>query len=305
MTIVTLLLAVLCMMFLPGCSPGEQPPDPLASTRITPQPAPPDLTGCTRIEVKYYPSTRWALGAGGNSILNSDESHYVDSLDKIVVDDPNRIKDLAEHLRSGTYEGSGYGLEMERNVDVVCYRGRERLLSFAQYHWTICTQDGHWFRYKSDPTPNTDPPRLRALYLRGDCAIKLYRIGSQWRIMAREGIAWPASSEWSDVFFRRRMTSPSLIITDYAKAVKSIGEKFTCPSAGGGKCHYAMNPTCKPGSPVDMVLLFETKAGWNQHGGPELFTCDNHDPKGGCVLLNDGTVKFVRTEEELMRLRWK
>jgi hypothetical protein len=30
-----------------------------------------------------------------------------------------------------------------------------------------------------------------------------------------------------------------------------------------------------------MVLLFETKAGWNQHGGPELFTFDNHDPKGG------------------------
>jgi hypothetical protein len=54
-----------------------------------------------------------------------------------------------------------------------------------------------------------------------------------------------------------------------------------------------------------MVLLFETKAGWNQHGGPELFTFDNHDPKGGCVLLNDGTVKFIRTKEELHQLRWK
>jgi hypothetical protein len=58
-------------------------------------------------------------------------------------------------------------------------------------------------------------------------------------------------------------------------------------------------------SPADVVLLFETKAGWNQHGGPELFTFDNHDPKGGLVLLNDGTVKFVRTEEELKQLRWK
>jgi hypothetical protein len=53
------------------------------------------------------------------------------------------------------------------------------------------------------------------------------------------------------------------------------------------------------------VLLFETKDGWNQHGGPELFTFDNHDPKGGCVLLNDGSVKFIRTEEELNNLRWK
>jgi hypothetical protein len=66
-----------------------------------------------------------------------------------------------------------------------------------------------------------------------------------------------------------------------------------------------MNRDCEPTSPGDTVLLFETTAGWNQHGGPELFTFDNHDPKGGCVLLNDGTVKFVRTKEELAQLRWK
>jgi hypothetical protein len=28
-----------------------------------------------------------------------------------------------------------------------------------------------------------------------------------------------------------------------------------------------------------MVLLFETKTGWNQHSGEELFTFDNHNPK--------------------------
>ena len=49
----------------------------------------------------------------------------------------------------------------------------------------------------------------------------------------------------------------------------------------------------------------EAKAGWNQHGGRELFTFDNHDPKGGCVLLNDGTVKFIRTKAERDGLRWK
>ena len=78
-----------------------------------------------------------------------------------------------------------------------------------------------------------------------------------------------------------------------------------CPGAGEGENHYAMNPNCKPESPSDIVLLFETKAGWNQHGGPKLFTFDNHDPHGGCVLLNDGTVKFIRTKEELQQLRWK
>ena len=68
---------------------------------------------------------------------------------------------------------------------------------------------------------------------------------------------------------------------------------------------YAMNPNCRADSPEDMVFLFESKPGWNQHGGPELFTFDNRDPKGGLVLLNDGTPKFVRTEEELQQLRWE
>jgi hypothetical protein len=36
-----------------------------------------------------------------------------------------------------------------------------------------------------------------------------------------------------------------------------------------------------------------------------LFTFDNHEPRGGCVLLNNGTVKFIRTKEELEKLRWK
>ena len=80
---------------------------------------------------------------------------------------------------------------------------------------------------------------------------------------------------------------------------------WSCPSEGSKDAHYAMNPDCHFASPPDMVLLFETTPGWNQHGGPELFTFDNHDPKGGCILLNDGTVKFIRTEEELMQLRWK
>ena len=68
---------------------------------------------------------------------------------------------------------------------------------------------------------------------------------------------------------------------------------------------FVVNPNCKPNSPPDTVLLFESKVGWNQHGGPELFTFDNHNPKGGCVLFNDGSVRFIRTKEELKKLRWK
>jgi len=105
------------------------------------------------------------------------------------------------------------------------------------------------------------------------------------------------ASKWCDDIVR------VLRANDFSK--KEIMGDFKCPSAGEGKCHYALNPDCGPNSPPDTVLLFETKAGWNQHGGPELFTFDNHDPKGGCVLLNDGTVKFIRTKEELKQLRWE
>jgi hypothetical protein len=79
---------------------------------------------------------------------------------------------------------------------------------------------------------------------------------------------------------------------------------FVCPGKGAGKSNYAMNPNCRHNSSPDTVLLFETETGWNQHGGPDLFAFDNHDPRGGLVLLNDGTVKFIRTKEELKQLRW-
>ena len=68
---------------------------------------------------------------------------------------------------------------------------------------------------------------------------------------------------------------------------------------------YAMNPNCRVDSDPNVVLPFETKAGWNQHGGPEPFSFDNHDPKGGCLLLNGDIVKFIRTEEELRQFRWQ
>ncbi len=102
--------------------------------------------------------------------------------------------------------------------------------------------------------------------------------------------AYPVASQWCDSIIQRGRANSGRLI---------------CPSVRDGRCHYAMNSNCEPDSPSDMVLLFEAKAGWNQRGGPELFTFDNHDPKGGCVLLNDGTVKFVRIEEELHALRWK
>ena len=93
---------------------------------------------------------------------------------------------------------------------------------------------------------------------------------------------------------------------------------FICKSSPTGPCSYAMNENIvKLGSlaPPDMVLLFETSPGWNQSGGPEILTTDNHSRKScarrrgcsirnGCnILFNDNRVKFVRAAD-IPKLRW-
>ncbi|MHC4555713.1 MAG: hypothetical protein ACYS80_00255 [Planctomycetota bacterium] len=75
-------------------------------------------------------------------------------------------------------------------------------------------------------------------------------------------------------------------------------------SAGGPElCHYALNPNCKPDSPEDIVLLFETKGGWNQCGNQELLTSTENYKKGWRVLFNDGRLEFIEPHE-LGRLKW-
>jgi prepilin-type processing-associated H-X9-DG protein len=53
-----------------------------------------------------------------------------------------------------------------------------------------------------------------------------------------------------------------------------------------------------------MVLLFETNPGWNQVGGPESLTTENHQNDGCNVLFVDGHVEFVK-KQDVNRLHWK
>jgi hypothetical protein len=125
---------------------------------------------------------------------------------------------------------------------------------------------------------------------------RLAELYSNIRLIYPVRIEWCDAMEWA--FAGPRIRSRR-------HEVDSKMKIHVCPSVAEGLSTYAINRKCKFDSPPDTVLLFETKAGWNQHGGSELFTFDNHDPKGGCVLFNDGTVKFIRTKEELQQLRWK
>jgi len=70
------------------------------------------------------------------------------------------------------------------------------------------------------------------------------------------------------------------------------------------RCYYAMNPNCCLNSPPDTVLLFETKGGWNQSGGPEILSMDNHLGHSCHILFNDGQVKHLNPSS-LGQLKWK
>ncbi|MHC4230727.1 MAG: H-X9-DG-CTERM domain-containing protein, partial [Planctomycetota bacterium] len=57
-------------------------------------------------------------------------------------------------------------------------------------------------------------------------------------------------------------------------------------------------------APADTVLLFETYPGWNQAGGPEILTVENHEGDGCNIVFADGHAEFVKTQA-LNDLRWK
>ena len=83
-------------------------------------------------------------------------------------------------------------------------------------------------------------------------------------------------------------------------------QTFVCPSGDDGRSHYAMNNNAElvdVNAPADMVLLFESTPGWNQSGGRELLTTDNHCGEGCSILFADGHVQFVRTQD-INDLRW-
>jgi len=274
---------------------------------------PPDFSRCTRIEIRYEPSMLeyFFPYPGDQDLFSVAEVKYLNSLKTITVEDQTRIKEFAGEIGKG-FPG---GITTEQSTaHVVCYHDGERITSFTVYdERAIITEDKQLFSYarglrKGLRSTRTITPQIHPFDLRVRCAsnlnnlwhrLSLYNKAEKMRLKDSSQIkpVYPKSTKWCDAM---------------TQAYKSIGmleenivRTYKCPSAGKGKCHYAINPNSKYDSPPDMVLLFETKVGWNQHGGPELFTFDNHDPKGGCVLLNDGTVKFIRTKEELQQLRWK
>ncbi|MHC4174439.1 MAG: hypothetical protein ACYST5_16090 [Planctomycetota bacterium] len=294
---------------------------------------PPDLSACTRIEVHYkigaldyfIPDT-----GGQNRLLSEEERRSVKSFDTWTVTDQQLIRAFAYDVSQGTYSGKlRGGAIFPSGVDIFCWRGEKRLASFTVYTMGIVTADKNKFRY-SPGMPDLAilaPPAVKPLEARWNCAWNMSKLLFEG-LEYRPGRLYPDPNRWCDeiVEFLRSRKAYYTYLKDtpqYLRSDASIARMFACPSIHVStlasdahanlakqmvliwRSDYAMNPHCGKESPGDTVFLFESNPGWNQHGGPELFTFDNHDPKGGCVLLNDGKVKFIRTKEELQQLRWK
>jgi hypothetical protein len=270
---------------------------------------PPDLSPCTRVEIQYQPSMLeyFFPYSSQQSLLSPSEKEYLQSLRTIVVQNPDNLKVLADDINKTTQIS---GLVRQRSVaHMVCYRNDEYVLSCPIYNYVSIVTEGRYRFHCPDGFQSLRllTPQIQPIDLRIKCAVNMNNLWHRFRLyykakrtgfLSERKKVYPKPNTWCDSMFRAYRRAADM-------SEESILRYHVCPSAGYGKCHYAMNPNCKMESPADMVLLFEIEGGWNQYGGPELFTFNNHNPRGGCVLLNNGTVKFISTTKELQQLRWK
>jgi hypothetical protein len=139
------------------------------------------------------------------------------------------------------------------------------------------------------------PHRPRRAPNRIICMNNLKVLGIAIQIYADEyNGMYPTPEKWCDLL---------------ASSLKMETDKFICKGSNAekGQSSYCLNKNIagKKSSeiPPDTVLLFDTKKGWNQVGGPEKLTFDNHDGKGCCVLFNAGDVEFIKTDQ-IGQLNW-
>jgi hypothetical protein len=299
-------LYVLVLGLLLICSGVLIAPRPKTISR----PRLPDMSDCTRIEVLFESSAWEYLNHSTDDyplIFNPKETEYLRSIKKIVCNDKRTIAAYTSDLGNGIYSEFGLG-RVSLDTRVVAYRDDEEILSFKFYdgapldsEGALLTESGDCYDFQAGfpAFPAVVEKQLGPYLMRSYCETKLWVLG--WRGFEAFGPGgFPEPSEWCDAITRRMQRDWYRIGVRPTKPQKSV---FECP--GAKTCHFAMNTHCTANSPSSTVLLFESKPGWNQHGGPELFTMDNHEPKGGLVLLKDETRMFVRSHEALNKLRWK
>lgn len=282
------------------------PPAPVISPHTVPEP--PDLSMCTRVEVSYAPSTLeyFFPNQEHRAVLSAAELQYIQSLKAVTVSDPQVVDALAQEVERGWYIPPRRGpFTFSTFRRFVCYRGNKRVTAFTAMWDVIVAESGHWFKYDGGfQGGGCIPQQIRQLSVRTRCAENLGHLQMDiWKYLQNgaEKIQLPCDG-WCDALLR-----------GIPEEREDIMKELAHHSGVEGQCDYALNANWRLDSPPDVVLLYEAIAGWNQCGGPELFSFDKHDPSGGCVLLNDGdieaghmpTILFIRSRARLNELRWQ
>ena len=113
-------------------------------------------------------------------------------------------------------------------------------------------------------------------------AIKLYAKENQGKL--------PLRPNWCDVLRDELFVTP---------------KSFICPGAKNKSYSYALNKNVigLDKIPDDVVVLFDSKLGWNQVGGPELLAPENHKGKGCNILFGNFEAKFIE-KAKFGELKW-
>jgi hypothetical protein len=139
--------------------------------------------------------------------------------------------------------------------------------------------------------------KARQVSLRMVCANNMSNLAKAMLIYANDyNNMFPTPSKWCDLLVENQNVSK---------------QTFACPAAlikyrSVDQCNYAMNKNVEKlgiNAPPSMVILFESSPGWNQAGGPEILSTDNHQGEGCNVIYVDGYVEFIKTEY-LNNLKW-
>ena len=99
--------------------------------------------------------------------------------------------------------------------------------------------------------------RVRTIAHRMVCGTNMSGLGMAMMIYSNDNDGdYPTTSQWCDLLIKHADVNECML---------------QCKSAPEGPCNYAMNKNIEKlgdSAPPDMVLLFESRAGWNQSGGP-------------------------------------
>jgi hypothetical protein len=144
----------------------------------------------------------------------------------------------------------------------------------------------------------------RGMAHRAVCAANMSALGTAMLVYANDyDNKFPTPSQWCDLLIKYADVNERMFRCRGAFGCRGMR---CCKGVSGKLCSYAMNKNIEglgAKAPPDMVLLFETRPGWNLSGGPEILSADNHRGEGCNILFNDMHVAFVKTKD-LNDLKW-